>query len=518
MHRVLQKFTSSFQFSNTFLSFLYSPVRKSASLCLLIILTTLLFCSRSPKDPPGMLARIGDRVITVKEFLYRAEFTPRPFYCRSNTEKDKIIALNSLIAEKLFALEEGEDSELLARPSFQAYLKGRKEQCMREELYKRIAVQPVKLDSSEIMETLQLAGLVYNLEYYTIKDNAAAQKVEEKLSLYPDAAAEIFDSIDLGVPTPHRTVKYKDPEAPIIHHALYSKKLAPGTVVGPLKLQENDYLFFKVKNVSYSPTLSETETIDRMRFVKERLLERKSITRWNQFVAKVMQGKDIQFFPQTTIKLAELYAEKKASGAEQGKINGNEHDEKTPSLTLDDLADNDVLLEAPFFKVDGKVWTVKEFRELLLSHPLIFRKPGFRADEYLSQFKLAVADLIRDHYLNKEAYKRSIDKTEVVKRNVEMWQDSYLAIFHREKYLRALAKSDRFDPDRMKGSYTYIDEYADSLQAKYSHLIKINYEAFKKIELTKTDLFAIRQFSPYPLPVPGFPQLCVDDKLDYGSR
>jgi len=479
-------------------------------------LSLFLFCS-GPKDKqPKVLARIGDRVITVDEFLQRSELTPRPFYCRGNTEKDKIIALNSLIAEKLFALEDGEESEMLARPTFLAYLKGRKEQYMREELYKKIAVQPVRLDSIEVRKTLQLAGLVYDVNFYTIKKNEIAKGLQEKLLNAPDSAAKIFDAIDVGRPAPVKTIKFKDPEHPAIHQALYSKKLDAGTVVGPLKVAENDYLIFKVKRVSYSPGLSETEMLDRKRFVKERLTERESNEGWNQFTAKILKDKDIHFVPQTTIKLAQLYAESKKPDSRQKNIEINELGEQQVYLDFSSLADSDALLKAPFFKIGDKVWTVAEFRELLLSHPLVFRMPQITPDAYLEQFKLAVVDLIRDFYITQEAYKRSIDASETVKRNVEVWQDSYVALFHREKYLKALAQSKDFDAKRMRGVYTYIDEYADSLQKKYSPVIEINYDELEKTELTKTDLFSIRQFAPYPLVVPAFPQLCIDEKLDYG--
>jgi len=481
--------------------------------CFLIV----VFCS-GPKDAGRkVLVRIDDRAITVSEFKIRAELTPRPFYCRNKTEQHKIIALNSLIAEKLFALEEGEQSELLAQKYFSAYIKGKKEQYMREELFNKIAAEPVILDSSEINRTMQLAGFIYRVEYYTI-NKKYANNVRKKIEAAPGSAADVFDTMDFTEVVPEKTIKFKDPDHPVIHQALYSEQLQANDVIGPLQLQDNQYIVMKIKRVVYSPALTETETIDRKRFVKERLVERKSNELWNKYIADVMRDKAIEFVPQTTIKMAELYSKKDLPNDQREQIVMNNDDEKQTKLSMDDLDDNDVLLAAPFFKMDNKVWTVAEFRELLISHPLVFRQPTIPPDEYLQQFKLAIVDLMRDHYLNKEAYAKTIEKSEKMKRNVNMWQDFYVAKFHREQYLKSLAKSENFDKNRMSGSYTYIDEYADSLQRKYSHRIDINMEEFNKIELTATDMFTIQQFVPYPLPVPAFPQLCIDDKLDFGKQ
>ena len=51
------------------------------------------------------LVLINNKVITKNDFLRRAEYTIRPTYCNSDNNVDKKIILNSLIAEKLYAIE-----------------------------------------------------------------------------------------------------------------------------------------------------------------------------------------------------------------------------------------------------------------------------------------------------------------------------------------------------------------------------------------------------------------------------
>ena len=51
------------------------------------------------------LILINDKVITRDDFIRRSEYTIRPNYCKLSNNVHKKIILNSLIAEKLFAIE-----------------------------------------------------------------------------------------------------------------------------------------------------------------------------------------------------------------------------------------------------------------------------------------------------------------------------------------------------------------------------------------------------------------------------
>ena len=60
--------------------------------------------SQSTFEPSlNILATIGDKSITVNDFIKRCEYVPRPNYCKNNNYIHKKIALNSLIAEKILS-------------------------------------------------------------------------------------------------------------------------------------------------------------------------------------------------------------------------------------------------------------------------------------------------------------------------------------------------------------------------------------------------------------------------------
>ena len=58
----------------------------------------------------------------------------------------------------------------------------------------------------------------------------------------------------------------------------------------------------------------------------------------------------------------------------------------------------------------------------------------------------------------------------------------------------------------------------DSLQKKYSNIIKIDTDKFEKIKLTSIDMNVIYTNQAYPLIEPSFPILTDDHLLDYGKN
>ena len=105
--------------------------------CIIIAAIIAPSCSNSQKIKEDLvLALVGDRSITIQDFIRRSEYTIRPAYCRQSNYLHKKIVLNSLIAEKLTAMEiQSSNDQLLKSSNFKMFLKGRKEQAMRQIFY-----------------------------------------------------------------------------------------------------------------------------------------------------------------------------------------------------------------------------------------------------------------------------------------------------------------------------------------------------------------------------------------------
>ena len=149
-----------------------------------VSLTSFNACSKKEKEqsyPEKILAKIGNKDISLNEFIRRAEYTIRPQYCKGNTNIDKKIILNSLIAEKMLALESGEDNELMRDEHFQRSMQGRKEQLMREWMYNKDFVSKVKLKSEEVNRIYRVAGRKYKLNFFTVKEPTTAEQIQRSM-------------------------------------------------------------------------------------------------------------------------------------------------------------------------------------------------------------------------------------------------------------------------------------------------------------------------------------------------
>ena len=135
--------------------------------------------------------------------------------------------------------------------------------------------------------------------------------------------------------------------------------------------------------------------------------------------------------------------------------------------------------------------------------------------------RLAIGDMIVNSYITRRAYEDGLDKLDVVKRHTAMFRDAWMAATHREEYLKKRRQRPDFDESRMRGAFTYTDEYIDSLRAQYKGKIVIKKSVLDTIQLTDTDFYAVRPGVPYPNPVPPFPMLTMDselEKLCYSSK
>jgi hypothetical protein len=134
-------------------------------------------------------------------------------------------------------------------------------------------------------------------------------------------------------------------------------------------------------------------------------------------------------------------------------------------------------------------------------------------------FRTAILDVIQDHTINQEGYKRNIDKLPGIQRKTLIWQDFFVAKYQQEKYLDQIRKRANFDPENLKGNRnTYIDTYIDSLQQQYQSKIELNFEEYNKIKLIDTQMIGVRPKVPYPDLVPAFPANAIDEDIEYITK
>jgi hypothetical protein len=494
-------------------------VERRTKYFLLPLLLCLLHCSnRDQKPAEKMIAVVGDRTITEDEFIRRAEYAIRPPYCRSNGTLEKKIVLNSLIAEKMLALEAGTDHALALNDHFRKYLLGRTEQAMRDVLVQEEGFDKVRLNSQEVSQTYQLAGRTYHIDYYAFsKDSLFQLIVREQASGREEVFARYSRRLSPGDTIGSRNVEFTSLENREIRQALFSQPLRIGQSVGPIRLAEDEFLLMRIKGWQDRISITDADSRQRLQSVREILTADQAAKHYSEFVAEVMRGKRVDFHPSTFRALVQILGQAFFSGYHAvQEANLLLPFARTPAATELDSSffRLESIKERPLLRIDRTEWKMQDFLQAYERHPLVFRKKRIKKVEFAEQLQLAIVDMIRDQYLTQEAYRRGYDRLEAVAQDSRMWLDAEVALYEKFKYLKK-RQADTEDP--LAAVPCCLNPYVDSLQLKYSSLIRINIEALAQIDLTRIDMFAVKQNAPFPVVVPSFPLLTTDARLDYGA-
>jgi len=470
-------------------------------LIILIVCSEISFAKEQLSN--YILAKVGKKDITVTEFRARCEFTVRPENLR-----DKSIALNNLIFEKMLALDAENSNSLESNPVFQARLKGIKEQQMREKLCEQVAIKRAKVDTSTLLNAYRLSIREYELEFYRMH-KPLAKKVKALIDTGEENVDLLFKGLsEYAGKQPVRKVKYTDSEYDTIHEALYSKPLQIGQVIGPIEIDPNDFLVMKVVNWTAYPLLGEIEQRERWNEVKEKELSIRAEKIWEAYYAGVMQGKKIDFDKKTFLMLANWMRQRYIV----------EQKDKSPiSNPIPEIpfSESGLDLASPFFAFEGKVWTVGDFRNELMSRPFLMRTQDIDSANFYALFKTAVVDVMKDHCLTREAYKLHLDTLADVQRTFGMWKDSFLANNKQKHVVDVALNEGKVVKGDELGILKFWESYVNNLLNKYKDSVEVNIPAFESISLTKINMVAMKPGMPYQLLVPDFPKYISSGMIDY---
>ena len=370
----------------------------------------------------------------------------------------------------------------------------------------------VLLDSNIVNQKYRTSLRQYEVEFYVIGNDSTSEAIGETFKRYPGSADSIFKSLEKKIDKkPLKEVKYLDPDDENITEALFSSLLDTGAVVGPIKLLNGEHILMRVKNWKDEILFSGEDQRIRWNKVSEKIHLAKSLKLWDEYILEVMKGKKIDFNEETFFKLAKH--------AYQYYLAKNQPPDSV-ELRLNEIPKLEEAVDpkSPFFTINGNVSTVEDFKQEILSHPLVFRARFTDQKTFNQQFFFAVIDMVRDQFLNKEAYKLSLDSLKYINNTVDIWRDSYLAIDQEKNVLNtALEKGIIRDEDNI-GKLKYWESYLTDLQKKYSDSIEINYKEFNEIKLTKIDFIAYKPGAPFPIIVPAFPIFIASENLKYVKK
>ena len=186
----------------------------------------------------------------------------------------------------------------------------------------------------------------------------------------------------------------------------FDRALQKDQMLPPLRIDDGSYLVVRIDGWEDERLITDLDIRNRMRQVKDKLHAIKANEIYTQQVVEIMRGKQLAFMPETFRKLVEIIGPrylKSMQDKEQAfdrQFWGRAHEVELDSIPGDAI---EQLRQESLFQLDGEIWTVADFEELVKSHPLVFRKRQIAKHEFTEQLKLAVVDLIRDHFITQEA-------------------------------------------------------------------------------------------------------------------
>ena len=480
----------------------------------LLVITLFLFnsCSQSKNEQESkalenILAVVGDKAITVNDFIKRCEYVPRPPYCRGDNYIHKKIALNSLIAEKLFAIE-FENRDLRMTQNQEMVVVGQKEQTMRHLMLQRYGFEKISLDTNQIRRLATLSNREYRISFINI--NKKEKFILSNLPKDPQLK-DIVEKSENRIEILEKSITRNDDMIDAVDQILYFGKPNLNQLYGPFESGSNNLLCFEINGWTTRAKITERQKKDNWDQVLKQYSEKAAKNYYGEYVSRLLKGKTIEYNAEVyalfSKKLSNIYLiekEKKEAVIENRIWEKNKEIELA---TFDDIRkiENYVIL-----KHDKKEFKISDLLTMIKKHPLVFRNKTINPNKFSNELKYAIADLFRDHHITEEAYRLGLDKNILAIHNEEKWQD-YIKSLTLNKSLGEEAFSSRSPSN-------YLIKLADSLQIKYSDNIRIDTDKFDQIQLSNIDMSVMYTNQPYAKLEPNFPIITNDHLLDYGQK
>ena len=472
-------------------------------------------CDKTPSinlDQEVIIAKIENRVITVNDFLKRCEYSPRPAYCNGDNFIHKKISLNSLIAEKILAIEFDRNNQAI-NENQRYFIEGRKEQLMRHLMLKKYGYEDIQLDSILLMQQYQLRKRTYEVEY-VIKNENVLKELNAKENIVTSKENAPVPSVNN---ISSKNLSYNDQMVDSIRELLFSSGPELNQVYGPYIATDSTVFYMKVSGWITGVNISDQQKKDTWESVKNEMTEAQALKKYSSYISNLMRDKKIKYDERNFEIFAKLVSNVyKIEKFKKEKMIQSSISESNNAVQIETLNLAKNMKEKIILHHDGKNWTINDIMSLIKKHPLIFRKKNINPNNFTNELKFSLADLFRDMHITKQGYDLGLDQNINVKSETNKWQDYIKSELIKTKYAKSFQKNSNSN-DR-NNQYKLITNKIDSLQKAYSNKIKINTDKFEEIELLSIDLFGMYSNQAYNNLEPPFPILTDDHLLDYGSK
>lgn len=395
---------------------------------LLFIVYALLSTISIAQSDETVVARIGNDVITAKEFELRYELSPYiPNDKNIDPDSVKYDFLYSLIAEKLWATE-AESEGMFKSERFEYLFKPLEEMFARDALFKIEVENKVLLSANDVNNGIIKSQEKLEAQIITTPDSAIIYDLFNQLKLDRNVDSLISkisnltsNDFNIGLGS------IKDEQ---IEDSLYN--LSVNRFTSPIK-SEVGWVIFRIKNKTFTPfDLSDQKSIDKMKgIIRNRRIEK----RYNEYLKELLSGTTINIdkeaFLLTYSKIWDKLKTKLIKNDSTKFFELSEYD--FSNLLTSTGSDN---LKKSLFNISEKSFAIDDFLGSLAFEG--FSVTNLDSIVVLNKLNQRLKKYVEQELITTEAYNRGLQLAPQVRNDLKMWQDNYLAQLFYNKNLDSI--------------------------------------------------------------------------------
>jgi len=398
-----------------------------AAVCLLPAARS--FGQERASAPDRVIARAGDYFISEKEFLERYELLPGfGRQARSQAEARKLEVLYSIIAEKLLAQDAV--ARGLDRDSVLALaLRETRKLLARDAMYKREVIAKAAVSARELSTGMAQALVELSVRYVYCEKAEDAAFVRARMGRPEDFLGLRIDSSFHAI-RDTATLVWGDADPAVESAAYHLKK----NEISPVVRAGTGYYILTVaavrRNFAYASLASDVLR-DRVLTILRR---RKEKARLEEFAPGVLRGKTGYASPVPLNRLIAAFEQVFRGGSRDSIL----------YLTPERASAIDSICAASLFDTlavaGSRVWTTGDVVRLLADQGFGVRRTALGSIPL--RLNTELEGLVQRELMGEEALRRGLDTAADVRREVEVWRESFLAAMDRQQIAGATGITD----------------------------------------------------------------------------
>jgi len=457
-----------------------------------------------------VLATVGNKKITVREFLAGYEFGPA-FYKKVENSKD--IYLKFMLDEKLLALDgyaQGYNDSTRVKDLY----KGIQSDLATEQLFKQDIQKDVDVPKTKIQDAVKDKQITYNIKWLYAPDDDSLSFFESGLSnkisfdslykmqlndsLFSDQRSMKIDKFKLSIRNPQLskvvdTLKVNEISAPIKApdgwYIVMVTDIWKNEIVTETEYQKDEYDARTALEMQQMDSLSDV-------YVHKMLLSHNPVIQARPF--DLMRS-----YMGSYVLPEKVYKDWKLDERMKNEIRN-----------YDSLSDEN-LSKIPLVVLNDTEFTMANFINWfrLREEYLKFNQTNF--NDFSASLESMIWQMVRDNLLMRKAYSRGLENLDIVKEQSAWWKDKIVYSIIRDKIANSVGLNIESPAQRMKiydKKKEIVDktnEVLDKLKAKYK--ISINKKLLSKIAVQDEDnphaidVYIVKKGGIFPHP--AFPSI-----------